>query len=129
MVSSWPSRRAPFKVNLIEWSRVSASSFNLLRRWSSDDLSLTAITLEQRGKNPRYSVFTGSGTLYVDSVTGEISEPPPPSPYKRWVGQAHFFNFAGKNRSTLLIGFALLSAMSTLSGLVLLLGFVWRQLR
>lgn len=88
----------------------------------------TAITLEQRGKNARYSVFGKQGSFRVDAQTGEVTKPPPPSPKTRWIRHAHFFNFAGSGKTALLLLFSLLTACSTLSGLWLVF-VVYRRSR
>jgi uncharacterized iron-regulated membrane protein len=81
---------------------------------------LTSMSLEQRGDRARYSVFGKNGAFLVDAQTGLVSNPPPPSRKTKWVRQAHFFNFAGSWNTALLLFFSLVSALSTLSGLCLL---------
>ena len=85
---------------------------------------LTAISLEQRGENAAYSVFGKNGAFLVNATTGEVSKPPAPSGKTNWVRNAHFFNFAGRHKTTLLLLFSFLSACSTLSGLWLALGWL-----
>lgn len=87
----------------------------------------TALTLEQRGDDLRYSAFASDGAYRVNAMNGEVTKPEPPSARTRWIRQAHFFNFAGSSRTALLMGFCLLTALSTLSGLALLALWIRRR--
>lgn len=88
---------------------------------------LTAISLEQRGEKAIYSVFGKNGAFLVDAETGMVSKPPGPSRKTTWIRNAHFFNFAGSWKTSLLLLFSFLSACSTLSGLWLVVGYLRRR--
>lgn len=91
--------------------------------------TITSLGLEQRGEFLRYSVFAGGQSYWVNAESGELSQPPPPSPRTRWVRHAHFFNFAGSHRTLILVGFSLLAALSVASGLLLVATEVRKRMR
>ena len=88
---------------------------------------LTAISLEQRGERAQYSVFGKNGSYLVNAETGEVTKPPAPSKTTSWIRNAHFFNFAGGWKTSLLLLFSILAGCSVLSGLWLALGYFRRR--
>ena len=106
-----------------------AEALSLLAKHLKTDPQVTSLGLEQRGGHPRYSAFGQQGAFKIDAVTGVISKPEGPSAKTRLVRHAHFFNFAGSGRTYLLLLCALLSSVSTLSGIVLLLSRPWYAMK
>ncbi len=88
---------------------------------------LTSIGLEQRGERAQYAVFGKNGSYLVNAETGEVSKPPAPSKTTSWIRNAHFFNFAGGWKTSLLLVCSFLAGCSVLSGLWLAVGYFRRR--
>ena len=116
----------------VEMSKVKlspAAAIESLNAELGEAFEPTSVALEQRGEQPRFSVFAKGKSYYIDAGSGRVTAAPPPSRLKRWIRNAHFFNFAGSYRTRLLQIFSALAALSTCSGLLLLLMWVWRRFK
>lgn len=112
----------PYRV--IETSRIlisPAQAADIVTRAVGGESTITSLGLEQRGDFIRYTAFASGQSYWVNAETGEVSQPPPPSPRTRWVRQAHFYNFAGSHRIAILALFSVLAALSAGSGLILVI--------
>ncbi len=96
-----------------------ARALEIAQQQQGADSKITALSLEQRSGKAVYSAFGSGGGVLIDASTGTVSKPPPTPPSTKLLRHAHFYNFAGSWKTTILLLFSLLSACSTLSGLVL----------
>lgn len=116
--------------NVVETHRIKVTAEEALeavQKFSGQEPKATSIGLEQRGETIRYSIFGKGGSFRVNAVTGVVSKPPPTPHKTKLIRHAHFFNFSGAWRTSLLLLFSSLTALSTLSGLVLLVFYFRRR--
>ncbi|HIB69084.1 MAG TPA: PepSY domain-containing protein [Phycisphaerales bacterium] len=114
------SKGVPYSV--IESHRISITPSGVIEAVElhlGEPPELTSMSLEQRGDKAVYSAFGKKGAFLVDAVSGKVSKPPPPSRLTRWIRNAHFFNFAGSSRTTLLMLFSFLTVCLVVSGVAL----------
>ncbi|HEX8559515.1 MAG TPA: PepSY-associated TM helix domain-containing protein [Pyrinomonadaceae bacterium] len=112
------------EVRPVEAARVRVTPAEAMRRadeFAGRKLPTTALTLLTRDGRPVYQAVGGMGgdSLLVDAETGEVVRTPPPRLSTRFFNQAHFYFFAGRWQTPLLILFAALACLSALSGVYL----------
>ena len=107
----------------LEAARILVGPTQVMRQLSEAEgkpVRLMSLELEQRGEKAFYTAFGPEGKFLVDATTGQVTRAPPLPRRVVWVRHGHYFNFAGRWRTTLLVLFAFLAACSTMSGLTLL---------
>lgn len=94
-------------------------------------LPTTALTLLMRDGRPVYQAIGGLGadSIFVDAETGAASFSPPPSLKTRFFRESHFYFFAGKWQTPLLLLMSVVAALSALSGIYLNLSYWRRKIR
>lgn len=91
-------------------------------------LPTTALTLLMKDGRPQYQSVGGLGadSIFIDAETGDASFSKPPTLKTRFFREAHFYFFAGSWQVTLLVIFALLTALSAATGIYLNFSY-WRR--
>ncbi len=84
-------------------------------------LPTTALTLLMRGGKPFYQAVGGMGmdSILVDAETGQVLITPAPNLATKFFRQAHFYYFAGRWQTLLLLLFSALASFSAISGIYL----------
>ena len=74
-----------------------------------------------RDGRPAYQAIGGMGadSLLIDAETGTVIKTPPRGALTRYFSQAHFYFFAGKWQTKLLVALSALACISAASGLYL----------
>ena len=119
------------KIEVIDAGSVRVTAPEAMERANSfagRKLPTTALTLLVRGGRPVYEAVGGMGadSLLIDAETGEVVKTPAPGLMTRYFRQAHFYYFAGRWQTTLLVLLAALASLSALSGIYLNLAW-WRN--
>jgi hypothetical protein len=125
-----PAKNSSEAYQAIEVSKVLLTSADALRI-ANDQLgpgaNITSLSLEQRGGSSFYSVFGSGGALRIDATTGQVRQPVATPTSTNLLRHAHFYNFAGRWRTMILLLLSALSACSTLTGLMLFGGWLARD--
>ena len=124
LLYAWPSAVEGGKIESIQASRVRVTPAEAMSRASESagrQLPTTALTLLMRDGRPVYQAIGGMGadSLLIDAETGAVVQTPPPGALTRYFRQAHFYYFAGTWQVPLMIVFALLACLSSLTGIYL----------
>src|SRR5215813_9600867 len=124
LLYAWPRAVEGGKIETIDATRVRVPPSEALAKaseFAGRKLPTTALTLLMRGGRPVYQAVGGMGadSLLIDAETGVVVKTPTPGLLTRYFWQAHFYFFAGRWQSTLLIAFAALACISAASGLYL----------
>lgn len=119
-----PDRVEGGKVQTIETARVRIAPQDAMRRadeFAGRRLPTTALTLLMRDGRPVYQSIGGMGadSLLVDAETGAVIKTPPPNLATRLFRQAHFYYFAGRLQTPLLVIASLLACLLAISGIYL----------
>ena len=111
-------------VATIDAERVRVSPQDALTRasdFANRNLPVTALTLLMREGKPVYQVVGGMGadSILVDAETGDVIKTPAPNLLTRYFRQAHFYYFAGRAQTGLLVIASLVACLSAISGIYL----------
>jgi uncharacterized iron-regulated membrane protein len=125
---AWPNAVEGGEIQSIETARVRITAPEAMKRaneFAGRELPTTALTLLMREGRPVYQAVGGMGadSLLIDAETGEVTKTPPPRALTRYFRQAHFYFFAGRWQTYLLILMAGLACASALSGIYLNVAF------
>jgi uncharacterized iron-regulated membrane protein len=111
-------------VQKIDAARVRVTPQEAMQRaneFAKRELPTTALTLLMRDGRPVYQAVGGMGaeSLLIDAETGAVVQTPPPNFWTRYFRQAHFYYFAGRWQTKLLILFSAAACISAISGIYL----------
>jgi uncharacterized iron-regulated membrane protein len=121
---AWPNAVEGGKVETIDAARLHISPSEALAKaseFAGRKLPTTALTLLMREGRPVYQAIGGMGadSLLIDAETGTVIKTPDPGALTRYFRQAHFYFFAGRWQSALLVALSALACISAASGLYL----------
>ena len=111
-------------VEKIDSARVKVSPTEAIVRaneLAGKTLPTTALTLLMKDGKPVYQSIGGLGadSIFIDAETGTAEMSKPPGWKTRFFREAHFYFFAGKWQTTLLLIFSGLASLSALTGIYL----------